>query len=98
MNKELSQEQFIELITTISEPTLKYMVKRINNKIVYNKISESITLNLMIAIIIGSLAVINVSTLKWMSNSTLEKTGEKIDIQKLRMALIENINNQLGLQ
>jgi hypothetical protein len=98
MKKELSHEQFIELITTIAEPTLKYMVKRINNKIVDDKISESITLNLMIAIIIGSLAVINVSTLKWMSNSTLEKTGEKIDIQKLRMALIENINNQLGLQ
>lgn len=97
---EISDEQLIELIRIIGKPTLEYMLKRIQNKIVQDKNNAKLPVNSFLSVIIGSLAIINSTTLKWISESTRARTGEPIgiDIDKLRLALIKNINDQFGLQ
>lgn len=95
-DKEISDEQLMELIRIIGKPTLQYMLTRIQNKIVQDKNNSSMPVNSFLSVIIGSLAVINASTLKWISESTKARLGEKIDIDNLRLALIKNINDQLG--
>ena len=95
-DKEISDEQLLELIRIIGKPTLQYMLTRIQNKIVQDKNNSSMPVNSFLSVIIGSLAVINASTLKWISESTKARLGEKIDIDNLRLALIKNINDQLG--
>lgn len=96
-DKEISDEQLMELIRIIGRPTLEYMLKRIQNKIVQDKNNCSMPVNSFLSVIIGSLAVINASTLKWISESTKARLGTTIDIDNLRLALIKNINDQLGL-
>jgi hypothetical protein len=96
--QEIDDEALMELIRIIGKPTLEYMLKRIQNKIVQNKNNSSMPVNSFLSVIIGSLAIINASTLKWISSSTQERLGEPIDLEKLRLALIKNINEQLGVK
>ena len=96
--QEIDDEALMELIRIIGKPTLEYMLKRIQNKIVQNKNNSSMPVNSFLSVIIGSLAIINASTLKWISSSTQQRLGEPIDLEKLRLALIKNINEQLGVK
>lgn len=96
--KEIADEEMMELIKLIGKPTLEYMLKRIQNKIVQDKKHFALPVNSFLSVVIGSLAIINASTLKWLSDSTNVRLGESIDIDKLRLALIQNINEQLGVK
>ena len=98
IKKEIDDEEMMELIRIIGKPTLEYMLKRIQNKIVQDKNNSSMPVNSFLSVIIGSLAIINASTLKWISASTKERIGESIDIEKLKLALIKNINDQLEVK
>lgn len=95
---EISDEKMMELIRIIGKPTLEYMLRRIQNKIILDKHNCSMRVNSFLSVVLGSLAVINARTLSWLSAATKERTGESIDIEKLRMALIKNINDQLGIK
>ena len=94
---EISDEKLMELITLIGKPSLEYMLKRVQNKLIQDKINSSLNINSFLSIVIGALAVINASTLKWLSCAPKEKIGEDIDIDNLRLSLISNINSQLGI-
>jgi hypothetical protein len=96
--KELSDEEMMELIKLIGKPTIEFMLKRIQNKIIQDKKHALLPINSFLSVIIGSLAILNASTLKWLSASTNIRLGESIDIDKLRLALIQNINDQLGIK
>jgi hypothetical protein len=96
--KEISDEEVMELMRIIGKPTLEYMLKRIQNKIIKDKRHASMPVNSLLTVIIGSLAMINASTLKWLSVAPKERTGEVIDLDKLRLALIKSINDQMGCQ
>jgi hypothetical protein len=96
--QEINDEAMMELIRIIGKPTLEYMLKRIQNKIVQDKNNSDMPVNSFLSVIIGSLAIINASTLKWISASTQARLGEPIDLEKLRLALIKNINDQLGIK
>jgi len=96
--KELSDDEMMELIKLIGKPTIEYMLKRIQNKIIQDKKHFALPVNSFLSVIIGSLAILNSSTLKWLSSSTTIRLGESIDIDKLRTALIHEINNQLGVK
>jgi len=95
---EISDEEMMELIRIIGKPTLEYMLKRIQNKIILDKKNSSMQVNSFLSVVIGSLAIINASILKWLSAATKERTGEVIDLENLRLALIKNINDQLGIK
>lgn len=95
-DNELSDEALMELIRIIGKPTLEYMLKRIQNKIVQDKNNSAMPINSFLSVIIGSLAIVNASTLRWISESTRARLGEPIDLDKLRLALIKNINDQIG--
>jgi len=95
---EISDEEMMELIRIIGKPTLEYMLKRIQNKIILDKNKSSMRVNSFLSVVIGSLAVINARTLGWLSAATKERTGKAIDIENLRLALIKNINDQLGIK
>ena len=94
---EISDEQLMDFIRIIGKPTLEYMLKRIQNKIIQDKNHSSMPVNSFLSVIIGSLAIINASTLRWISDATKPRLGEKIDIDNLRLSLFKNINNQLGI-
>ena len=98
INKKISEEELMELIRIIEKPVLQYMLKRIQNKIILDKKNKSLTVNSFLSVIIGALSIINANTLKWLSDCTLERTSERIDLNKLRLALLENINNQIGMK
>ncbi len=96
--KEISDDEMMELIKIIGKPTLEYMLKRIQNKIILDKHNSEMRVNSFLSVVIGALAVINSSTLNWLSAATKARTGEAINIENLRLALIKNINDQLGIK
>jgi hypothetical protein len=97
-DKKISDEHLMELIRVIAQPTVEYMIKRIQNKIVRNKKESSMDINSFISVIISSLTVINTSTLEWLSASSKDHLRNMIDIDSLRKSLIKNINDQLGIK
>jgi len=92
----IDDEALIELIRIIGKPTLEFMLKRIQNKIIEDKTNSSMPVNSFLSIMIGALSIINASILIWISESTEKRIGVAIDLDNLLRALIENIKNQLG--
>ena|SRR5436190_10338257 len=97
IHQEYTDKEIMEFIRVIGKPTLEFMVKRIQNKIIQDKNNSKMPVNAFLLVIIGALTTINVSTLRWLSESSHPKIGESIDIDTLRLALIENLNGQLGI-
>lgn len=87
-------ETMMELISKISKPSLQFYLKRINQQILLDKKHAQMDVNSFISVLIGSLAVLNASALRWIL-SCLKTKDLSVDIDALVQGLIENINRQL---
>lgn len=93
--KEPSEEEVLELVGDIARTTFKYMMKRIDNKIMVNKSYQDIPIDTFICIILSALSCININSIKWISNFYTNKTGNVIDEERLVRGLIDQVNAQL---
>lgn len=96
--EELSQEKVKKLVETIAAPTFKFLLKRIDNYIISNENNSDISLNAFMNVVLIAMASLDVNILHWLEKVSEAKTGEKINSNNLRSALIANINEQLGIK
>jgi len=100
MNKtlEMSDKDLQYFAKLIGAPTFNYMMKRIENHVLQDKNLSNISMNSFINIIIMVMASMDANTLKWIEEFFKLKTGEVIEIDKLKYALATNLNSQLGIE
>jgi len=94
----IEDEHMKYLIELIGKPTLKYMMRRIQNHILCDADNKDMSINSFITIIVVSLATIDSNFLRWIQSFYKEKVGEDIDFDKLRFSLAKNVNEQLGIE
>ncbi len=94
--RELTDKEVTEFVMTISEPVYKFMLRRIQNKILQEEDMQDISINSFITIIIVSLATMDANFLRWTQKFYRLTTGESVDFDKLRASFINYFNQQIG--
>lgn len=95
MTKEFTEDEMKEILVKIAEPTFKFLLKRINTKILDDETVNKMSLSCFLSILCGALALIDANALRWMENFHELQSGKKLDFDKLRMIHTKNLYKQL---
>lgn len=95
--KDLSNEEIGNLVKLIGEPLFSSLLKQIDKHILSNKKYANLSINSFINIVVCSLAVFDVNVLRCIQTWYKQDIGKPLDEEQLRLALMENINSQLGI-
>lgn len=92
---ELSEKEINEIIRTIAEPVFRYVMKRIQNKILLDKKRGTMSMNSFLSVFVASMASVDANLFRWAENFYHMKTNQPIDFDKLKITYFKNLNEQL---
>lgn len=92
---KLSDKEFNNIIYKIAKPVFKNILKRMNREFIEKEEYKNIDMNELMNVIVGLITNLNTNIVFWAKEFYKMKTNNEINTNKLVVAIIKILNEQL---
>lgn len=95
---ELSESQINHLVQTISEPTFKFMMRRVGKVIFEDPAYHGLGVNTFISILLNCMATTTAAEFNWIDIYMQKEIGEALDMEKARSLFTKRLYAALKIE